>query len=121
MRTKIISILKNVTIHASWHCMYNTCVQAIKEGIEHNISGSGLQTCIELPAHMSTPSQEAENQAPVPATPDDNGGAEAAAEVAAMGLADARGQVAEQMNGDFELIDESGELVKSRFLSFLMN
>ena len=68
-------------------------------------------------SHMSTP----EEDAPVPATPDNGEQAEAAAEVAAMGLADARGEVAEQMTGDFEIIDESGELVKSRFLSFLMN
>jgi hypothetical protein len=66
---------------------------------------------------MSTP----EEDAAVPATPDNGEQAEAAAEVAAMGLADARGEVAEQMTGDFEIIDESGELVKSRFLSFLMN
>jgi hypothetical protein len=57
----------------------------------------------------------------VPATPDNDEQVEAAAEVAAMGLADARGEVAEQMTGDFEIIDESGELVKNRFLSFLMN
>ena len=71
-------------------------------------------------AVMSTASDEIHDETPVPATPD-NEEAEAAAEVAAMGLADARGEVAEQMTGDFEIIDESGELVKSRFLSFLMN
>ena len=72
---------------------------------------------------MSTPSEEPDEDDPaVPATPDDGEGeATAAAEVAAMGLADARGQVAEQMAGDFEIIDPSGELVKSRFLAFLMN
>jgi hypothetical protein len=74
----------------------------------------------ELIAVMSTRSDEVQGETPVPATPD-NEEAEAAAEVAAMGLADARGEVAEQMTGDFEFIDESGELVKSRFLSFLMN